>query len=156
VARALGRADRADLKLLMVEATAPGGSDLASIVDARTLVLLNKIDLLAGRQLPDLPWSSLPVSLLTGAGMDRLSDELTARVRALFEEGGPAPVVTRARHRAALADCVEALRRAGAAPAPELIAEDLRLAARALGRVTGQVDVEELLDRIFRDFCIGK
>ena len=156
VARALDRADRADLKLLMVEATAPGGTELGPMVDGRTLVLVNKIDLLAGRRLPELLWPSLPISMVSGVGLDRLSEELTARVRALFEEGGPAPVVTRARHRAALADCVEALRRAGAVAAPELIAEDLRLAARALGRVTGQVDVEELLDRIFRDFCIGK
>jgi tRNA modification GTPase len=43
-----------------------------------------------------------------------------------------------------------------AATAPELAAEDVRLAARALGRITGRVDVEELLDIIFRDFCIGK
>ena len=156
VARALGRADRADLKLLMVEAPSPRAADLGPMVDARTLVLVNKTDLLAGRRLPDLPWPSLPISLLSGAGLDRLSDALTARVRALFEEGGPTPVVTRARHRAALSDCVEALRRAGAAWSPELIAEDLRLAARALGRIVGQVDVEELLDRIFRDFCIGK
>ena len=39
---------------------------------------------------------------------------------------------------------------------PELAAEDLRLAARALGRITGRVDVDEVLDVIFRDFCIGK
>ena len=40
--------------------------------------------------------------------------------------------------------------------APELRAEDLRLACRALGRITGRVDVEDILDRIFREFCIGK
>jgi tRNA modification GTPase len=40
--------------------------------------------------------------------------------------------------------------------APELLAEDLRLAMRAIGRITGRVDVEELLDFVFRDFCIGK
>ena len=44
----------------------------------------------------------------------------------------------------------------GAADQPELFAEDLRLAMRAIGRITGQVDVEELLDSVFRDFCIGK
>ena len=63
---------------------------------------------------------------------------------------------TRARHRAGLEDCIAALDRALAAPAPELAAEDVRLAMRALGRITGAVDVEDLLDIVFRDFCIGK
>jgi tRNA modification GTPase len=48
------------------------------------------------------------------------------------------------------------LARAFAAPAIELLAEDLRLAVRAIGRITGRVDVEDLLDIVFRDFCIGK
>jgi tRNA modification GTPase len=67
--------------------------------------------------------------------------------------------VTRERHRAALRETADALRRAlaiGGAGQEELIAEELRLAARALGRLTGRVDVEDILDVIFRDFCIGK
>ena len=64
--------------------------------------------------------------------------------------------MTRQRHRAALVECAEALERTQAAEEPALIAEDLRLAMRSLGRITGKVDVEDLLDVIFRDFCIGK
>ena len=83
--------------------------------------------------------------------------------------------LTRLRHRTALADCAAALARAAGprigigtgnesepgneadfGAASELVAEDVRLAARALGRVTGRVDVEDLLDVIFSDFCIGK
>ena len=67
-----------------------------------------------------------------------------------------APVLTRARHREALEDAILSLRRALGAALPELRAEDLRLALRSLGRITGIVDVEDLLDVIFRDFCIGK
>jgi tRNA modification GTPase len=67
-----------------------------------------------------------------------------------------APLLTRARHRQALEDAAASLRRARMASLPELQAEDLRLALRALGRITGAVDVEDLLDVIFRDFCIGK
>jgi tRNA modification GTPase len=55
-----------------------------------------------------------------------------------------------------VAEAAEALARAQAAGLPELAAEDLRLALRALGRVVGTVDVEDLLDLIFHDFCIGK
>jgi tRNA modification GTPase len=81
---------------------------------------------------------------------------LEAEVKARIGPTSSAPI-TRARHREALLHCVAALDRflAGGAPA-ELAAEDVRLAARALGRITGRIDVEDLLDVIFRDFCIGK
>src|SRR3546814_6194972 len=70
--------------------------------------------------------------------------------------GTGTPSLTRARHRQALEECRDALGRARAAGLPELLAEDVRLALRALGRITGKVDVEDLLDVIFGDFCIGK
>jgi tRNA modification GTPase len=60
------------------------------------------------------------------------------------------------RHRRALEDCRDALVRAQEAELPELTAEELRLALRALGRITGRVDVEDLLDIVFAEFCIGK
>ena len=66
-------------------------------------------------------------------------------------------MVTRERHRHALQETVAALARAESEPGREdILAEELRLAARALGRLTGRVDVEDILDVIFRDFCIGK
>jgi tRNA modification GTPase len=65
-------------------------------------------------------------------------------------------VLTRARHREALETALAALQRSLTAGLPELRAEDLRLAWRSLGRITGRVDVEDLLDVIFRDFCLGK
>jgi tRNA modification GTPase len=76
-----------------------------------------------------------------------------------FLAGSESALVTRARHRRALDDALAALSRATARPMAEredLMAEELRLAARALGRLTGRVDVEDVLDVIFRDFCIGK
>ncbi|MCB1551372.1 MAG: tRNA uridine-5-carboxymethylaminomethyl(34) synthesis GTPase MnmE, partial [Alphaproteobacteria bacterium] len=66
------------------------------------------------------------------------------------------PSLTRQRHRTALEKSLQALERSITAPLPELAAEDLRLAVRHLGSITGKVDVEDLLDMIFRDFCIGK
>ena len=66
-------------------------------------------------------------------------------------------LITRSRHRAALASCRDALVRSGDATLPlELRAEELRHASDELGRLTGRIDVEDLLDVIFRDFCIGK
>ncbi len=97
------------------------------------------------------------VSAKTGAGMAALEARLAQEVAARLERGsGEAAPVTRARHRWALEDCAAALARARGAVRPELVAEDLRLALRALGRIAGRVDVEDVLDAIFREFCIGK
>jgi tRNA modification GTPase len=101
-----------------------------------------------------VPPKALAVSALTGEGVDTLLTALGARVAESYRI--EAPVLTRARHRQALEEAAASLQRALGAPLPELRAEDLRLALRNLGRITGTVDVEDLLDVIFRDFCIGK
>ena len=101
-----------------------------------------------------LPTEAFPVSALTGDGLDTLLAALAARIAETYRS--EAPLLTRARHRQALEDAAESLDRALAAALPELRAEDLRLALRSLGHITGTVDVEDLLDIIFRDFCLGK
>ena len=115
------------------------------------LIVWNKID---------LPWPAardgLRLSLKTGEGVEALLAWLTRLVARTLERPGEAPLITRARHRRALEEAAEALARAFQAPEAELMAEDIRLATRAIGRITGRVDVEDLLDVIFRDFCIGK
>jgi len=98
------------------------------------------------------------VSASSGAGVPVLLDALARRAADVLA-GAESALVTRARHRHALEDALAALRRAVARPLSDredLLAEELRLAARALARLTGRVDVEDILDVIFRDFCIGK
>jgi tRNA modification GTPase len=162
VRRARARAAEADLKLMVLDATRPEEANpaLRALIDADTLVVANKIDLTGSEDAAG--WAdalsagpALRLSVKTGSGLDLLLTRLTAELARRFDTTG-APLITRARHRAALEDCLAALRRYDAAALPELAAEDLRLAARALGRITGRVDVEDLLDIIFRDFCIGK
>jgi tRNA modification GTPase len=118
--------------------------------EQKGFVVANKVDLGAAPG-----WAAVGVSVATGAGMDLLRDELAGRARALTEASGP-PALTRARHRAALGEAAERLERAATAPLPELRAEDLRGALRAIGRITGAVGVEEILDEVFGKFCIGK
>jgi tRNA modification GTPase len=146
VRRARARAEAADLVLLLLDA----GSD-APPPDVRAdLTVWNKVDLRRR--------DGLAISVKTGEGLDALIAALTAKVRDRLEAPGEAPTLTRARHRRALEDAAQALAAALAAPParPELLAEDMRLALRALGRLTGRVDIEELLDAVFRDFCVGK
>jgi len=88
--------------------------------------------------------------------LDGLVGELT-RFASEFFSAGESILVTRERHRAALSQTAQALRRAVALGGPEeLIAEELRAGAQALGRLIGRIDVEHVLDVIFRDFCVGK
>lgn len=154
IRRALDRAAKADLKLLVFDgAELPDAATLA-LVDDDALLVMNKADL-AGAAPPLLGRAVLPVSARTGEGVPTLLATLEQAVAARYAPSG-APALTRARHRTALEECRENLHRALSAPLPELAAEDVRLAVRALGRITGRVDVEDLLDVIFRDFCIGK
>ncbi len=98
------------------------------------------------------------ISAVTGEGFDPLLAGLTRHAEG-FLSGAESALVTRERHRRALEDVLAALRRAqgrDVAGHEDLLAEELRIAARALGRLTGRVDVEDILDVIFRDFCIGK
>jgi len=97
------------------------------------------------------------VSSTTGVGVDELVTAL-ARFAGCFFTPEPA-LVTRERQRAHLKEAVLALQgaqRAAQEGSEEIMAEQLRLASRALGKLLGRVDVEDVLDVIFRDFCIGK
>ncbi|MBK1836482.1 tRNA uridine-5-carboxymethylaminomethyl(34) synthesis GTPase MnmE [Azospirillum sp. YIM B02556] len=156
IRRARDRAARADVKVAVFDATTLPDLDPATLdlIDRDTVVVFNKTDLAKAADLrPDL--SPIAVSAQTGAGLKLLEDKLTAYSADRLAIGST-PSLTRARHREALTECRESLLRALEAPLPELAAEDVRLASRALGRITGRVDVEDLLDVIFRDFCIGK
>eukprot|EP01037_Dinobryon_pediforme_P012789 gene12788-12887_t len=156
IRRARHRMGEADLVLALHEAEREAGlsarrSELFEGAAAGPVIhVATKIDL-AG----EVPADSLGVSVLTGAGMEALMCRLEAEVRSLAGLG-ETQVLSRARHRAALVDAVAHLRAALDATWPELRGEELRLALQAVGRVTGAVGVEEILDSVFSQFCIGK
>jgi tRNA modification GTPase len=158
VRRAQRTAKDADLKIAMFDSQSWPEVDpaTAGLVDERTLPVINKMDL----RTPAAPrkirgQKAFAISVKTGAGIEDLLQALSNEASRRFGDLG-SPALTRARHREALMDCVSSLARFAEARASELAAEDLRLAARALGRITGRVDVEDVLDVIFREFCIGK
>jgi tRNA modification GTPase len=157
VRRAKARAATADLRVLVLDAATDWKADMQALTveterwdSARDIVVVNKTDLSAVEGL-----GIVALSAKSGAGLPELLKRLERAASQLMEEGA-APPLTRARHREALVEAHAALGRALVAPEIALAAEDLRLAMRALGRITGTVRVDELLDVIFRDFCIGK
>jgi len=147
--RAEARAQKADLVLWFEDASAGSLPPLES--DVPLWRVHNKLDVAKASDKADYA-----ISALTGEGVDAL---LAALGKWLAQELAPAEsmLITRARHRAALVEAHAHLT-ASTAPgiAPELMAEELRLSARALGRISGRVDVEQILDAIFGSFCIGK
>lgn len=178
--RTHAQARQADLVIWLVDATAPVWAPPTDLTPdpRRLLVVMNKADLdhgdhgvrppaadlesdrggSAGGLTPSPAITTLSISALTGVGLPALVERLTSEVAARLQDAGASTLPTQARHRAALADCRDALQRflRPTHPEPELAAEDLRLAADALGRITGHVDAEAILGQIFGRFCIGK
>jgi tRNA modification GTPase len=166
IRRARARGAAADIKILVFDAGEWPDLDpeTAALIDDDALIICNKTDLRDPRQNgkelhyvgeDGVKYPTYCVSAKKGLGLSEALRALQSMAGALFSHAGPAPL-TRARHRVALCKTVAALDRIGVDKPLELIAEDLRLAARGLGRITGRVDVEDILDRIFAEFCIGK
>jgi tRNA modification GTPase len=138
----------------MVDATAPRLEDKSAYIPANAVHIrvLNKVDLVKSAQIAD----GVGLSAKTGEGVTELVGLLTKRAEEGLAGGEPA-VITRARHRAELEAAAEALGRfREERGGPEIKAEELRIAGRHLGRLTGRIDVEEVLGAIFSEFCIGK
>jgi tRNA modification GTPase len=155
IRRARARAAGADLVLWVVDATAPSEGPREGTKGV--WIVRNKIDLFDSgvQRSPAADPTTFLVSAMTGDGLDQL---IRAVVDYVGANWGPGDVlITRERHRLALRQTGDALSRAlEQAVREDLLAEELRLAARALGKLTGRVDVEDVLDVIFREFCIGK
>jgi tRNA modification GTPase len=165
VRRAREQAASADLVLWMVDATerkaAPSACRFTPPPGTVAWIVVNKIDLVAKDQINESKFNIMNqvhfISSTTGAGVDELVNALLRFADGFFT-AEPA-LVTRERQRAHLRETALSLRAARDAAhdgREEIMAEHLRLAARALGKLLGRVDVEDVLDVIFRDFCIGK
>jgi tRNA modification GTPase len=139
---------------LVVWMTAPDADEQPSRLDSEALRVMNKCDLEAGSVALE---ADISVSVKTGQNMEGLVERLAEWARQRFA-GAESALITRERQRRAIEACVSHLDRATAADELplELVSEEVRLAARALARLVGRIDVEDLLDVVFRDFCIGK
>lgn len=164
IRRAIQRAKSADLKILLFDSTHRKIDEhTLSLKDENSILVFNKRDFFQSeahfesfrKSLGPLGKEALFISVAQEQGLNDLTKEILKRLQQMMGSS-ETPSLTRTRHRKAVEDALASLQRAQKAKLPELMAEDMRLAVRSIGRITGKVDVEDLLDVIFRDFCIGK
>ena len=152
VARAKRRAADADV-ILWLSDGALFDAAFEGLLKAPRLMVRTKADLKPKEETPEV----LAISAKTGEGIDQLLDSIAAAAEEQLS-GADQSLISMARHRAAFEEALANLEQAMTADpeAPELLAEDLRLAARALERIAGRIDVEDVLGEIFSRLCIGK
>jgi tRNA modification GTPase len=164
VRRARAWAEAADLRLWLVDGSGEGHwQEAADLACPGDLLVLSKADRPQG---PDASpararagqlGAEVVEASVRGDGLAGLQAWLSRRVRGALA-GADFPAATRIRHRVLLEESLGHLRRALSmmGSEPELVAEDVRLAARALERLSGRIDADAVLDRVFSTFCIGK
>lgn len=170
--RAVNAAEESLFQLVIVDVT----SDVCSEVDSifkqvkqkKPIVVLNKTDLvddktvavkrdLLEKRFPEV-LSVIPISCKLSSQVARVTNQLAAYVKKELEttEAENTDLITRERQRNCLQQCILSLSNCIKEPLVDLQAEELRMCLKSLARLTGEVDIEEILDIVFSDFCIGK
>ncbi len=159
VKRALARAEDADLKLVLFDCTKLPNLDANSVALCanNTVIIVTKCDLSPSARSHQLPFAGdiLYLSTATGEGLDDLIKLLENSINSGFNSK-ESPLITRHRHREQLEQALASLRRFSTDLPLELACEELRQAAGAIGKITGKIQVDDVLEVIFKQFCIGK
>jgi len=160
IRRALDYANNSDVRLLVFDGSeAEPNQATLGLIRPQDIVIINKNDLInKNTHLFHVKQDVSPIFISTkeNTGLNDLISALSDQIKAIFNTSRDTPSLTRQRHRIQLEECLSSLEKALSINEPELMAQELRFAVNALGRITGRVDVEDLLDVIFKDFCIGK
>lgn len=166
IKRAQGAQADADLVLAVIDGHARLTDEdrqiLRTVASSNSLIVMNKGDLLQVVESTELPSGAevCVVSAKTGAGLEELKVAVRARLVSPGFEVNEALIVTNVRHRTALRRAQDSLAHASESVrlgfAGELVAMDLRVAADALGEITGAITTDDILDKVFAEFCIGK
>ncbi len=150
IRRALKKATEADLKIFLLDATNPIlREEDQHLIDENTILVVNKIDL--NQQSSNY----IDISLTNNINTSELLKKLEEKILEIIPNQNY-PLITAERYRSALQNAAENLQNFSLQKNIELAAEDLRMTAREIGKITGKVDVENILDVIFSRFCIGK
>ncbi len=156
----LKKAEEADLKIVILELKSQQNQRfLKSFIDKKSLLVINKVDQ-SITKIPANLKKHKPVimSIKREKNIDQLISKIKKKLKSKLTSDENI-LITRARHRKNLSDCLgnlENFTMKNQSSDFDKAAEDLRLSCRSLGKITGKVDVEEILDSIFNDFCIGK
>ena len=165
IAKTIEQAAEADLFLWVIDATRPLPllpANAANKLNPRnTIAVFNKADLLEGTATsPSAPFPMVTVSALTGMGIDSLKQAINTHATALQTTIGNDVIAINARHAHALDEAraclVSASQKLLEGTSTELAASDLRGALHAFGEISGKIDNERILDKLFQSFCIGK
>ena len=154
IKRALKIAKKADFKILLFDGSSGNlHAQTLEQYDDKSFIVINKSDLNTNINRNDY----LFISSKTGENIDHFIKNVSRETSSLFEDLSHTPSLTRERHREALNNALSSINNAlNENLTADLVSEDIRMAVRYIGKITGKVDVEDLLDIIFRDFCIGK
>lgn len=156
IKRAVKKAELADIIILVLDANRINiTSELQKLINENTIIIINKIDENPNFIKPNLDQESVNISLTQNINLDQLIQKLENKVKSQIPTISSA-IITQERHRNCLHKALEFLKEFSLDKEIELAAEDLRLAANEIGKITGKIDVENILDVIFSSFCIGK
>lgn len=156
IARALKNADDADIKIVMFDINnfESGYNELSHLIDDTTIILVNKIDM-QSLYLTEISQNVIHTSIKSNINTQQIINAIEKKAENIASPG-ETPAITRLRHRQNIMDAISALIRCDLKSDIVLAAEDIRMAARSLERMTGKLEVDEILGEIFSNFCIGK
>lgn len=155
IKRAINRSKSADFNIVMFdkESSLPDRETM-NLINKNAIIIVNKLDLNMEFDVSEL-MNPIFISLKTGEGINLLMDKIKLKAEELMSPTS-SPQITRERYRFHLTRCLENLNYFNLENDLELAVEDLRLAAREIGAITGNIDIDTILDEIFSSFCIGK
>lgn len=157
IKRSLSKAQEADIKIIIFDGTTTYKHEksILEMQDENTILVFNKSDLMSQKQKNNIPKTSICISTKNGHNIEELINTISTQAKHFFENSDT-PMITRERYKQNLLKCNKHLEEFSLNKDLVLAAEDLRLAASYLGRITGKIDVESILGEIFSSFCIGK
>jgi tRNA modification GTPase len=151
IKRALNKAKEADLKILLIDATDP--SFPINLIDEKTILVINKIDLIDDKKIFDE--QMIKISLSKKINLSVLNEQIENRVKKIIPPNKNL-LITQERYRICLKNSIANLEKFSLQKNIEISAEYLRIATQEIGKINGKVDIENILDSIFSKFCIGK
>ena len=158
ISLALGKSKESDLNIVVIDNSSKNiNNEIKKMINKDTIIFLNKSDV-SDKQNHTFDVETVLASVKNNRNINKLIDKIKAKLKDKFSSNNNS-LITRERHRVKLNQCLKELDnflKKDHNKNLELAAEDLRMATRHLGSIVGKVDVEEILESIFKDFCIGK